>query len=263
MQQPDSLHEAFDKLVSVVHELREKCPWDKKQTFDSLRHLTIEETHELADTIIQKDYSGMHEELGDLLLHIIFYARIGQEQAFFDLTRVIQTQTEKLIRRHPHIYGEVKADTEAEVLANWEKIKAEEKKKNSGANRPKSTLEGVPSSLPALIQAYRVQEKVANVGFEWEKVEEVVDKINEEIAEFNSAQTAEERESEMGDLLFSLVNYCRFVGINPDDALMKTNLKFKRRFMEVEKSAFDREKDLSELSLEEMEAAWQRAKSKE
>ena len=263
MQQPDSLHEAFDRLVSVVHELRKKCPWDKKQTFDSLRHLTIEETHELADTILQKNYVEMHEELGDLLLHIIFYARIGSEKGDFDLERVIETQTEKLIRRHPHIYGEAKADTEEEVLANWEKIKAEEKKNKSGSKQPKSTLQGVPSSLPSLIQAFRVQEKVANIGFEWEHAEQVIEKIQEEIEEFNDANTPEEKEAEMGDILFSLVNYCRFVGINPDDALMKTNIKFKRRFMEVEKRAFDQHKDLSELSLEEMEAAWQQAKNKE
>lgn len=260
MNEKQELLETFNKLVEVVHELREKCPWDKKQTYESLRHLTLEEAHELAESILKKDYEEMHEELGDLMLHIIFYARIGAEQGHYDLTQVIQTQTDKLIRRHPHIYGDLKADTEEEVLANWEKIKAEEKKKQAGKAIPKSTLEGVPSGLPSLIQAYRIQEKAANVGFDWEDPSQVLDKVKEELEEFESAHTQDEREAEMGDLLFSIVNYCRFMRINPDDALSRTNLKFKKRFMEVEKGAFSQQRTLSDLSLEEMETLWQKAK---
>ena len=263
MNEQAELLTAFNRLVEVVHELREKCPWDKKQTYESLRHLTLEEAHELAEAILKKDYPEMHEELGDLLLHIIFYARIGAERKHYDLTQVIHTQTEKLIRRHPHIYGEVKADTEEEVLANWEKIKAEEKKQQAGRAKPKSTLEGVPSSLPSLIQAYRIQEKAANVGFDWENPSQVLDKVKEELEEFETANTPEEREAEMGDLLFSIVNYCRFMQINPDDALSRTNLKFKRRFMEVEQGAYAQDKSLSELSLEEMEHLWQQAKKED
>ncbi len=264
MESNPSLLEAFNKLVNVVHELREKCPWDKKQTYESLRHLTLEEAHEMADAILKKDYEEMHEELGDLMLHIIFYARIGSEKQHFDLQRVIETQTAKLIRRHPHIYGDVQADTEEQVLANWEKIKAEEKKQQAGTKEtPKSTLAGVPISLPSLIQAYRIQEKAANVGFDWENPEQVMDKVKEELDEFTSANSPEEREAEMGDLLFSIVNYCRFMNINPDDALSRTNLKFKKRFMEVEKAAFSQQRTLSEMSLEEMEALWQNAKKKD
>ena len=263
MREQAELLTAFNRLVEVVHELREKCPWDKKQTYESLRHLTLEEAHELADSILKKDYEEMHEELGDLLLHIIFYARIGAERKHYDLTQVIHTQTEKLIRRHPHIYGEVKADTEEEVLANWERIKAEEKKKQAGEAKPKSTLEGVPTSLPSLIQAYRIQEKAANVGFDWENPSQVLDKVKEELEEFETATTPEEREAEMGDLLFSIVNYCRFMQINPDDALSRTNLKFKKRFMEVEQGAYLQKKSLSELSLEEMETLWQQAKKQD
>ena len=263
MESNPTLLEAFNKLVNVVHELREKCPWDKKQTFESLRHLTLEEAHEMADAILKKDYEEVHEELGDLMLHIIFYARIGAEKQHFDLQKVIETQTEKLIRRHPHIYGDVQADTEEQVLANWEKIKAEEKKQQAGAESPKSTLAGVPASLPSLIQAYRIQEKAANVGFDWENPAQVLDKVKEELDEFASATSSEEQEAEMGDLLFSIVNYCRFMNINPDDALSRTNLKFKNRFMKVEQAAFSQKKALSEMSLEEMEKHWQAAKKQE
>ncbi len=255
--------QAFEKLVSVIHELREKCPWDKKQTFESLRHLTIEETYELADAILKKDYPELKVELGDLLLHIVFYARIAAEQNHFDLSEVIQSQTEKLIRRHPHIYGDVQADTEEEVLKNWEQIKEREKKQEAGNEKPKSRLEGVPDALPPLVQAYRIQEKVVSVGFEWEHTREVLDKVNEELEELEQAENLEEKESEMGDLLFTIVNYCRFIGINPYDALSKTNLKFKRRFQYMEQQAYQRQKTLSEMNPQEMELLWQEAKTQE
>jgi len=263
MKENHDILQAFEKLVSVVHELRVKCPWDQKQTFDSLRHLTIEETYELADAILKKDYPELKMELGDLLLHIIFYARIAAEQHRFDLSEVIQSQTEKLIRRHPHIYGDVKADTEEEVLQNWEQIKAAEKKQEAGQEKPKSRLEGVPDALPPLVQAYRIQEKVASVGFDWKHKREVLDKVKEELEEIAKAENQEEKESEMGDLLFSIVNYCRFIGINPDDALCKTNLKFKRRFQYIEQKAYQRQKTLSQMNLEELELLWQEAKTQE
>lgn len=262
---PPSLLDAFDKLVRVVHELREKCPWDRKQTLDSLRHLTIEETYELAEAILEQDPQEIQEELGDLLLHIVFYARISEEKGWFTLAQAIETQTEKLIRRHPHIYGEVKADTEEAVRQNWEQIKAEEKKKKAGESpsAQRSMLQGVPSTLPSLIQAYRIQEKVAQVGFDWKHADQVWEKVGEELQEFREATDPEEKEAEMGDLLFSLVNYCRWMGINPDDALARTNRKFKRRFEHMEASVAAEALSLRELSLEEMEARWQAAKEEE
>ena len=263
MKHSPDLAPVFLRLVEVVDELRVKCPWDRKQTVDSLRHLTIEETYELADAIIQKDFPEMKEELGDILLHIIFYSRIAAEQEEFELTEVIQTQIDKLIRRHPHIYGDVKAETEEQVKQNWEQIKAKEKaaQARNGQKPRKSTLAGVPSSLPSLIQAYRIQEKVASVGFDWENAEQVWDKVQEELMEFKAAETEAHREEEMGDLLFSIVNYCRFVGINPDDALAKTNAKFTRRFEQVEVAALAQKKELADMSLEEMEVLWEAAKN--
>ena len=262
MKHHPDLSKVFMRLVEVVDELRVKCPWDRKQTVDSLRHLTIEETYELAEAIVQKDFPEIKEELGDILLHIIFYARIAAEQEEFELTEVIQTQIDKLIRRHPHIYGDVKAETEEQVKQNWEQIKAREKAEQAqnGKAPRKSTLAGVPASLPSLIQAYRIQEKAASVGFDWENGEQVWDKVQEELQEFKEAKSETHREEEMGDLLFSLVNYCRFVGINPDDALAKTNEKFKRRFEQVETEALKQDRELSEMTLEEMEALWQAAK---
>ncbi len=251
---------AFERLVSVVHELREKCPWDKKQTFESLRHLTIEEAYELTDAILTKDYPEMKIELGDLLLHIIFYSRIAEEQSRFALSEVIHSQTEKLIRRHPHIYGDVQADTEEEVLKNWEQIKAEEKKSAAGKEQPKSRLAGVPDSLPPLIQAYRIQEKVSAIGFDWEDSSQVLDKINEELEELHAADNLTDKEEEMGDLLFSLINYCRFAGINPDDALSRTNLKFKQRFNFIEQKAYEKNQNLADMSIDEMEALWKESK---
>jgi len=260
MKEATTLSQSFINLVEVVHELREKCPWDKKQTFESLRHLSIEETYELAETILTKDYNEMKLELGDLLLHIVFYATIAAEQGHFDLKQVIQSQTEKLIRRHPHIYGEVSAETEEQVLKNWEQIKAQEKLQKAESSQPQSRLAGVPRSLPSLVQAYRIQQKVAGVGFDWENSSQVIDKIQEEIQEFETATDQDDKTAEMGDLLFSLVNYCRFKGINPDDALAQTNLKFKKRFMYMEKKAFEKGIDLTELTIEEMEKLWKDAK---
>jgi len=254
----------FQRMVEVVHELREKCPWDRKQTLDSLRHLTIEETYELAEAILEKDYPEIKKELGDLLLHVVFYARIGEELQHFNLTQIISSLTEKLIRRHPHIYGDFVADTPEQVAENWERIKAQEKAsqaKNENIGR-KSVLAGVPVSLPALVQAYRMQEKAANVGFDWDQADQVWEKVKEEILEFEQADPAT-RETEMGDLLFSLVNYCRFTGINPDDALAKTNKKFKQRFQYIETSANQLDKEISALTLDEMEQFWREAKKLE
>lgn len=252
-----SLLTEFKRLVDIVAELREKCPWDRVQTKESLRHLTIEETYELADAILQNDYEEIKVELGDLLLHILFYAKLGEEKQEFDLTSVITSQADKLIRRHPHIYGDLKAETAEQVKDNWEQIKAREK---PGKQR-KKTLSGVPSSLPSLIKAYRMQKKAANVGFDWDKPEDVWAKVQEELAEFTEADSVEDREAEMGDLLFSLVNYCRFEGINPDDALSRTNEKFQRRFEYVEDEAHAGSRDIHELTLEEMEALWKVAKN--
>lgn len=252
------LQTEFHRLVNIVAELREKCPWDRVQTKESLRHLTIEETYELADAIIKNDYEEIKIELGDLLLHVLFYAKLGEESGEFTLAEVFHSQAEKLIRRHPHIYGDLKVDTADQVKENWEQIKAREK---PGPVR-KKTLEGVPASMPALIKAYRMQEKASNVGFDWDTTGEVWEKVKEEILEFENAENAADREAEMGDLLFSLVNYCRFAGINPDDALAKTNQKFKRRFEYIEDIAHGKDQGMKDLSLPEMEAFWQEAKGK-
>lgn len=251
----------FQRLVEVVHELREKCPWDRKQTLESLRHLTIEETYELAEAILEQDYPEIKVELGDLLLHVIFYARIGEEQGHFDLEQIVSSLRAKLIRRHPHIYGDTQADTPEQVKENWEMIKAKEKAEQAALGKlpRKSILNGVPNSLPSLVQAYRIQEKAANVGFDWQDPKDVWAKVKEELLEFEQASGAE-REGEMGDLLFSLVNYCRFTGINPDDALSRSNLKFKSRFQYIEAQALAAGRELSELSLEEMDRFWNEAK---
>ncbi|MCL4139124.1 UNVERIFIED_CONTAM: hypothetical protein GTU68_020280 [Idotea baltica] len=249
---------SFQRLIEVVAELREKCPWDRKQTLESLRHLTIEETYELADAILKKDYKELPLELGDLMLHIVFYSKIGQEQNLFDINTVITEQIDKLIRRHPHIYGDLQGASEEEIKVNWEKIKAQEK---AAAGKVKaSVLDGVPESMPSLIKAQRMQEKAALVGFDWDNEEQVWDKVKEEVQEFKEAETPEHREEEMGDLLFALVNYCRFKGINAEDALAKTNQKFKKRFEYIEQQSFDKKKPLEEMSLEEMEEYWQEAK---
>jgi XTP/dITP diphosphohydrolase len=250
----DNRLQSFQHLLDIMDELRAKCPWDSKQTFDSLRYLTIEETYELSDAIIDKKYSDIGKELGDLLLHIVFYAKIGEEQAFFDIETVINGICEKLVRRHPHIFGDVHVDSVDEVKENWERIKLKE--------GSKSVLSGVPNSLPAMVKAYRIQEKARGVGFDWENTEQVWEKVQEELQEFQKEknQNSEKMEDEFGDLLFALINYARFININPEDALEKTNRKFIKRFNFIEQKAKEQGKLLPEMSLDEMETLWQQAK---
>jgi len=250
----DKRLQSFQKLLDIMDELRAKCPWDSQQTFDSLRYLTIEETYELSDAIIDKKYADIGKELGDLLLHIVFYAKIGEEQNLFDIETVINGICEKLIRRHPHIFGEINVNSVDEVKENWEKIKLKE--------GSKSVLGGVPNSLPAMIKAYRIQEKARGVGFDWENTAQVWKKVQEELEEFNQEKksNSEKMESEFGDILFALINYARFININPEDALEKTNKKFIKRFNYIEKAAKESGKSLSEMTLDEMELLWQEAK---
>ena len=246
--------------MDIVEELRQKCPWDMVQTKDTIRHLTIEETYELVDAIIQDDYQEMKVELGDLLMHMIFYASLARDDGHFDMADVLETQINKLIRRHPHIYGDLQGASQEEIRGNWEKIKAEEKAEK-GVKKI-SVLDGVPNQLPSLIKAQRMQEKAASQGFDWENKEQVWEKVQEEMQEFVTAKSPDEQAAEMGDLLFSLVNYCRFLGINADDALSATNHKFKSRFMHVEDRARESGRNLTDLKLEEMETYWVEAKSK-
>ena len=246
---------AFGRILTIMDELREKCPWDKKQTLESLRPLTIEETYELSDAIIKKDLGLLKEELGDLLLHIVFYAKIGEEQGAFDMAQVINDLCEKLIRRHPHIYGDVKVENEEEVKQNWEKIKMKEGRK--------SVMGGVPESLPAMIKAWRVQDKAKQVGFEWDNVEDVWKKVEEELYEFKDVVkegNADKMEDEFGDLLFSLVNYSRFINIDPETALERTNQKFLKRFRYIEEVAAKQGKQMTDMTLGEMDAIWNEAK---
>ena len=248
--------EAFDRLLTIMDELREQCPWDKKQTMETLRPLTIEETYELGDAILNADLNEVKGELGDLLLHIVFYAKIGSETNDFDITDVINTICKKLIHRHPHVYGDVIIKNETEVKHNWENLKLKE-----GKN---SVLEGVPHSLPALVKASRIQEKVAGVGFDWKHTDQVWNKIEEEIKELkeeilNMNQNA--IEDEFGDVLFSLINYARFLNVNPENALERTNKKFIKRFQYLEKKANQNQKSLSEMSLAEMGIYWDEAKN--
>lgn len=247
--------EAFNRLLDIMDDLREKCPWDKKQTLESLRHLTIEETYELADAILDNDLEEIKKELGDLLLHIVFYAKIGSEKEAFDIADVATSISEKLIDRHPHIYGDVEVKDEKEVKENWEKLKLKEGKK--------SVLEGVPRSLPAMIKANRIQDKVAGVGFDWEKPEQVWEKVQEELGELNeelAATDQEKIEKEFGDVLFSMVNYARFIGVNPENALEKTNKKFIQRFQYLEQAAKKVGKSLHDMSLAEMDVFWEESK---
>jgi XTP/dITP diphosphohydrolase len=254
---------AFDQLLTIMDELRAQCPWDKKQTTESLRHLTIEETFELSDAILEGNPEEIKKELGDLMLHLVFYAKIGSEEGNFDIKTMIDSLCEKLIRRHPHIYGDVKADNEEAVKQNWEKIKLQEKGNVS-------VLGGVPRSLPALIKSMRIQEKARGVGFDWEEKNQVWEKVEEEMQEFkdefNVANDAEiDREKaagEFGDLLFSLINYARFIDINPEEALERTNLKFIKRFQYLENAAKNNGKALSEMTLAEMDVYWNEAKEK-
>ncbi|HEY2721651.1 MAG TPA: nucleoside triphosphate pyrophosphohydrolase [Chitinophagaceae bacterium] len=241
----------FMRLVEIMDELREKCPWDRKQTIETLRHMTIEETYELADAITENDWKGVREELGDLLLHILFYSRIGKEQQQFTLDQVITGIAEKLISRHPHIYGDVTVKDEEDVKKNWENLKLKEGKK--------SILSGVPVSLPATVKAMRLQEKAKQVGFEWENREQVWEKVEEEIGELQIALKNGEKdrvEDEFGDLIFSLVNYARFLQIDPENALERTNKKFISRFTKMESEALKQSKKLDEMTLEEMDAIW-------
>ena len=246
---------AFNRLLDIMDDLREKCPWDKKQTLESLRHLTIEETYELADSILDNDLPEIKNELGDVLLHIIFYAKIGSEKKSFDIGDVANAISDKLIHRHPHIYGDVKVKDEAEVKKNWEQLKLKEGKT--------SVLEGVPKSLPAVVKANRIQEKVAGVGFDWEKPEQVWEKVQEELTELNEeikVGNKENTEKEFGDVLFSMINYARFIGVNPENAFEKTNKKFINRFQFLEKAAKEEGKELSDMSLVEMDVYWEKSK---
>ena len=239
-----------------MDELRAKCPWDKEQTTESIRHLTIEETYELSDAILKGDHEEVKKELGDILLHIVFYAKIGSESGLYDIESVINQLCEKLIRRHPHIYGDVQAENSDVVKQNWEQIKLKEK-----GNAKKSVLSGVPNSMPSLVKALRMQDKAAQVGFDWENKNQVWEKVEEELNEFKTAFNAKDREEEFGDLLFSLINYARFENINPDDALEKTNQKFKKRFEYIEAKAEAKNLDLKSLGLRQMDEWWVEAKA--
>ncbi len=251
----DERLKAFERLLNIMDDLREKCPWDKKQTFETLRPLTIEETYELADAILDKDLNGIKGELGDLFLHLVFYSKLGSETGDFNVSDVLNAICEKLIFRHPHIYGDVVANTEDEVKANWENLKLKEGKK--------SVLEGVPKSLPALVKAARIQEKVRGVGFDWDNKDQVWAKVQEEIGELNEAveeKNPEEIENEFGDVLFSLINYARFIDINPENALERTNKKFISRFQWMENQITEDQKVMSNMNLEELDAYWNKAK---
>lgn len=246
---------AINRLLDIMDDLRAQCPWDKKQTFESLKNLTIEEVYELGDAIIAKDFNEIKKELGDVLLHIFFYAKIASETNNFDIADVANSISDKLIFRHPHIYGNVTVENEEDVKANWEKLKIKE------GNT--SILQGVPNSLPAMVKASRIQEKVASVGFDWDEPEQVWLKVREELNEFNDAKTAnqiEEMESEFGDLMFSMINYARHLGINPENALEKTNLKFKNRFQYLEQETNQKGIQLHDMTLEEMDVFWEASK---
>ncbi|MCB0662626.1 MAG: nucleoside triphosphate pyrophosphohydrolase [Saprospiraceae bacterium] len=245
--------QAFERLLGIMDDLRAGCPWDRKQTFHSLRNLTIEETYELADAILEENLDDIKEEVGDIMLHLVFYAKIADEKKAWDVADALNDVCEKLIKRHPHIYGDLTVENEEEVKKNWEQLKLQEGKKG--------VLAGVPQSLPAMVKAYRMQEKTKQVGFEWENAQQVWAKVEEEIEEFKKVmqegESQERKEEEFGDILFSLVNYARFEGIDPETALEKINVKFKRRFEFIEANA---PKPLIEMSLEEMDALWNEAK---
>ena len=247
--------EAIDRLLTIMDDLREQCPWDRKQTFESLRHLTIEETYELSESLLKGSPEDIKSELGDLLLHIVFYAKIGSEQSSFDIADVANRICDKLIQRHPHVYGDIEVADEKEVKQNWEQLKLKHDRKG--------VLDGVPDSLPSLIKAYRMQEKAAGVGFDWDQTVAVMQKIEEELQEFYDEVDRNDKasaEAEFGDLLFSLVNYARFIGINPDDALSRTNQKFRSRFVGMEKKISDRQINMNQLKLDDWEKLWQEVK---
>lgn len=252
----DDRLKAFERLLTIMDELREQCPWDRKQTLQSLRNLTIEEVYELADAITENDLEGVKEEIGDIMLHMVFYARIGSEQKAFNITTALDAICEKLVKRHPHIYGDLTVEDDAEVKKNWEKLKLQEGKR--------SVLSGVPNSLPAMIKAYRMQEKTAQVGFEWDRTEQVWEKVKEELDELHfeviQNSSSDRIEEEFGDLLFSLINYARFIKVDPESALEKVNKKFKKRFEYIEANA---PKSLEDMTLEEMDLLWNDAKGQE
>jgi XTP/dITP diphosphohydrolase len=249
---------AFERLLNIMDDLREKCPWDKKQTIESLRHLTIEETYELSDAILKNNSEELKKELGDILLHIVFYARIASETNTFDIADVMNALCDKLIFRHPHIYGDVKVNDEEDVKQNWEKLKQKEKGGNT------SVLSGVPNSMPALLKAYRIQEKARAVGFDWDEPEQVFEKVKEEINELNEEVKKENNiskiEDEFGDVLFALINYGRFIKVNPEDALERTNKKFIKRFNYMEQKIKEQGKQLGDCTLTEMDVFWNEAK---
>ena len=248
---------AFERLLEIIDELRAKCPWDKKQTLDSLRYLTIEETYELCDAILEENMDDIKGELGDLFLHLVFYSKIASETNDFDVADVLHGVCDKLVERHPHIYGDVKVADEEEVKANWEKIKLRNK------TGKRSVLGGVPKSLPAMVKATRIQEKARGVGFDWENRDQVWDKVNEELQEFKVEvdSGSDNMEEEFGDILFSLINYARFIGVNPENALEKTNKKFIKRFQYLESESAKDGKQLDQMTLDEMDQYWEEAKS--
>lgn len=246
---------AFDRLLTIMDELREQCPWDRKQTMESLRHLTIEETYELGDAILDGDMEEIRKELGDVLLHLVFYSKIGSETGHFDIADVANGICDKLIDRHPHIYGDVEVENEEDVKRNWESLKLKEGKK--------SVLEGVPKSLPAIVKANRIQDKVAGVGFDWEEPQQVFEKLKEELEELQhevNENNRDEIESEFGDVLFSMINYARFLKVNPENALERTNKKFISRFQYLEQKASEKGKSLQDMTLAEMDVFWNEAK---
>jgi XTP/dITP diphosphohydrolase len=252
----DKRLKAFERLLNIMDDLRKDCPWDKEQTMETLRHLTIEEVYELSDAILDKNLNEVKGELGDLMLHLVFYSKIGSEKKAFDITDVLEAISDKLVYRHPHIYGDVKVNGAEEVKDNWEKLKLKEGKK--------SVLEGVPKSLPPLVKAYRIQEKVKGVGFEWKERDQVWDKVIEEMHELkhevDTSAPKEKVEDELGDLLFAIVNYARYVGVNPEDALERTNKKFIRRFQFIETESGKEGKKVEDMTLEEMDVYWNKAK---
>ncbi|MEY3367772.1 MAG: hypothetical protein RI973_927 [Bacteroidota bacterium] len=252
----DDKLQAFARLLQIMEDLRAKCPWDRKQTFESLRNLTIEETYELADAILDQDVEGIREEIGDLMLHMVFYAKIAEESQRWDIASALHAICDKLVQRHPHVYGDLQVNSEEEVKRNWEQLKLQSGKK--------SILQGVPTSLPAVVKAWRMQQKTAQVGFEWEHAEQVWDKVQEELGELREAVnlgfSRDKKEEEFGDVLFALINYARFLHIEPETALERVNRKFKRRFEFIESHA---PKELKDMTLDEMDALWRKAKETE
>jgi XTP/dITP diphosphohydrolase len=254
----EEILQQFNRLLTIMDELRAQCPWDREQTWESIRHLSIEEIYELSDAILENNVQEVKKELGDILLHIVFYSKIADEKSEFNVGMVIDELCNKLIRRHPHIYGNVKAEDSETVKANWEQIKLKEK----GSER-QSVLQGLPKSMPSLVKAYRMQEKVASVGFDWDTATEAFAKVKEELEEYETAKNSSEKMEEFGDLLFALINYARKSGINPDNALEQTNVKFKRRFEYIEKKAAESGKNLKDMTLSEMDEFWDAAKAEE